>query len=99
MSEASVCPKCGCPDVIPDAQLVEERSGGRNRPLQAEVDENPGTLLFRGAHLGALRARVCGRCGFTELFVSNPEELLAAYRSRPGVGREPPKGVGVAPTG
>jgi hypothetical protein len=49
------------------------------------VCENPGALLFKGAHRGALRAAICGRCGHAELYVSNPRELLEAYkRSRGG---------------
>ncbi len=45
-----------------------------------QVYEDPGALLFKGTHRGTLSARICGRCGYTELYVSNPQELLAAYR-------------------
>jgi rRNA maturation protein Nop10 len=47
---------------------------------QARFLENPGALLFKGTHSGTLSASICGQCGYTELYVSNPAELLAAYR-------------------
>ena len=54
------------------------------RGLEVEVYENPAALLFKGTHAGTLTASICGRCGYAELYVSNPAELLAAYRRGKG---------------
>jgi len=79
-----VCPRCGSQDVIPDVRIVDRGDGNFKRDLQVEVYESPGALLFKGTHAGVLRASICGRCGHAELSVTNPGELLAAYRQSLG---------------
>jgi hypothetical protein len=79
MSSERACPKCGSVEVIPHVRIVAQTHRGKT-DLLVEVYEHPGALLFKGTHAGALTARICGMCGFAELFVSNPQELLAAYR-------------------
>jgi hypothetical protein len=77
--ERLVCPKCGSPDVIPDVRILDRNESWKNE-LQVEVYSNPNALLFKGAHGGTLRASICGRCGYAELYVTNPQELLEAYQ-------------------
>jgi hypothetical protein len=39
-------------------------------------------LIFKGAVSSKLRAWICGACGFTELYVTNPQKLLEAFREQ-----------------
>lgn len=84
MAQSASCPKCGSADLIPDARVVDAFGTGpeAKQSLGVEVQENPGAWLFKGTHRAALRASVCGRCGFTELYVKDAGELLDAYRRR-----------------
>jgi predicted nucleic-acid-binding Zn-ribbon protein len=79
-----VCPKCGSREVIPDVRIVDRGDNDWKRDLEVEVYDNPGALIFKGTHAGTLRASVCGRCGYAELYVTNSEELLASYRRSKG---------------
>jgi hypothetical protein len=55
-----------------------------NEQVFIVIDERPNALVFKGRHRAPLAARVCGKCGSAKLFVHNPEEVLAAYRSQQG---------------
>lgn len=50
--------------------------------LTLVIYENPDALIFKGSHEGTLYARVCGECGYTELFLDNPRELYEIYQNR-----------------
>ena len=43
--------------------------------------EDPNALVFKGAKRTALYARVCGECGYAELYVENPREVYELYRN------------------
>jgi hypothetical protein len=43
------------------------------------VEQNPKALIFKETMSGAVHARVCGDCGYTELHTSNHRELYEAY--------------------
>jgi hypothetical protein len=47
----------------------------------AEVERHPRAIFLTGPVSRELHATVCGQCGFTELYVAEPEELLSAYRT------------------
>ncbi|HYP53492.1 MAG TPA: hypothetical protein VEQ42_08120 [Pyrinomonadaceae bacterium] len=83
MSANQVCPKCESQEIIPGVRILDRTEAGNMAAsdLTAVVYENPDALLFKGGHHSELRARVCGACGYAELFVTYPEELLAAYRA------------------
>ena len=75
------CPKCNSGELIPNVRILDKRDRGAcSDDLQVEVQEAPGALLFKGNHHGKLRATICGACGFTELYATNPKELLFAYK-------------------
>lgn len=80
MTTADPCARCGSKKVIPNVHL-KDRSTNLNtdHSLTAEVYEHPEALLFRGAHQARLTARICGECGFADLYVENPQDLWAAY--------------------
>ncbi len=79
--EAMHCPKCNSGELIPKVRILDQRERGAFADdLQVEVQEAPGALLFKGNHHGKLRATICGACGFTELYATNPKELLLAHK-------------------
>jgi predicted nucleic-acid-binding Zn-ribbon protein len=70
MATSSACPRCGSRDVIANAVV--------------QPDGQPGqVLLWKGRRHSPLTARVCGECGYTELFASNPNTLRAGARKSP----------------
>ncbi|HLK59900.1 MAG TPA: hypothetical protein VKU00_25285 [Chthonomonadaceae bacterium] len=81
------CAKCGSHKIIPEARIWVRGPSDMTNELQVEVNEKPNALLFKGAHYGVLRAWICGTCGFTELYVNNPEELYTAYEKNLETGR------------
>ena len=74
--ETSPCSKCSSTRIVPDAQTYETAGAGT---LAVCVHSNPEAMLFKGAHTGYLKAKVCGDCGHTELYVENANELYQAY--------------------
>lgn len=76
MPEAAKCMKCGSADIVPHARVMQ----GSDRDLELRVDADPGALLFKEATRISLEARVCGQCGYTELYATDPAALLAAWR-------------------
>ena len=70
------CAKCGSPKIVPSAFLPDSTTGSE---LKAVVLSAPDAVLFRGRVFAGLNARVCGECGFTEIFASNARELWEAH--------------------
>jgi hypothetical protein len=54
--------------------------GGGEGDLRIRVDAHPKALIFKDAERSPLHAYVCAACGFTELYVEDPQALLEAYR-------------------
>lgn len=74
------CAKCGSRDIVPDALVLDRGHGNIDaQELRAGVARRPDALLFRRTAKQELSARICGQCGYTELYVENPRALLAAY--------------------
>ena len=83
MPDNDRCPKCGSEDLIPHVRIVDFAHGNYDkRSLKVEIVENPEAWVFKGIHQGVLTATICGRCGFAELYVKNPQELLEVYRRK-----------------
>ena len=68
METDSRCAKCGSPDVITNAFLQPDGHGGQV------------VVWTHERRHSSLSARICAGCGHTELFVTNPETLLAAKK-------------------
>lgn len=73
------CGKCGSEKVIPRVHVRDRGEGYRDDGLTAVVDENPGARLFKDPYETALRAHICGECGFVELYADNPGGLWRAH--------------------
>ena len=78
------CPKCQSEEIIENVRVVdrtlEEGFGGTIHDLKVEVLTKPKAKILKGAVGVPLVARVCADCGFTELYVSDVEKLLDAYK-------------------
>jgi predicted nucleic-acid-binding Zn-ribbon protein len=74
------CSKCGSAEVIPDVFVLDRGDQNTQTDLAIAVRTNPDAWLFKGDVRSNLKARVCGSCGFTEFYATDPKALLAAYR-------------------
>jgi len=72
----SRCPKCAATERIPDVELPTYGVVS----IMAKVDRHPNAVFMKGATTSAIRAVVCGQCGFMEFYAVEPGELLSAYR-------------------
>ena len=72
------CRKCDSSKIIPDVTVIDQGQGSDGK-LKVVVYGNPEALVFRDRHFGAVTARICGDCGFIELWVRNPHELYEHY--------------------
>ena len=70
------CPKCGSSDVMTGVHTIDRIQGG-SFDLSILIDGKP---QYGFSH--SLRAWICGECGYTELFVDNPKQVLMAYQSQ-----------------
>lgn len=71
------CVQCGSTRIIPRAAIIDRDKW--ERQLTASVCGNPQALIFTDPEYSTLYARICGDCGFTELFAENPSALYDAY--------------------
>lgn len=76
MPEAIKCMKCGSAEIVPHARVLH----GSDYDVHLGVDADPGALLFKESTRISLEARVCGQCGYTEMYATDPAALLAAWR-------------------
>ena len=73
------CAKCGSTEVIRDGAAFYKDGWFLGR-LMAGFEANPGAAVFKGKACHAMRAVLCGQCGYVDLFVTNPQELYAEYK-------------------
>jgi hypothetical protein len=79
MPDPLLCPRCGANEVMPRVRVIERGDDGMRHDLQAEILRRPNALFFKRPHRTDLTARVCGACGYTELYVDAPRALYTAY--------------------
>jgi len=79
MSDGNVCLKYGSAKIVPRAPVRD--MGHYNLPGQLTVmlHENPDAAIFKETFLCGLTARVCGECGYAELYAEQPRELYGAF--------------------
>ena len=78
------CLKCSSSNVIRNARLMDRgHANGDAGDLTLVIYEEPEAWFFPGAHKFPLKAYVCGDCGYTELYASEPAALLEASRKVP----------------
>lgn len=78
MSNRDQCQKCGSTKIIPNVQIFDQGQYSDTQ-LKVAINEHPDAWIFKGTHLGVLRAWICGECGHTAIYLDNPQELYAKY--------------------
>ena len=79
MPNVTACAKCGSEKIVPQVRILD--LGDYNMPghLSVQIEGNPDALFFKEKFKDAMKAWVCGECGYAELYVTQPRELYAAY--------------------
>ena len=78
----SICPKCGCKEIMSDVKIVDHGHGNSEQDFTAAAYANPHALIFRGAVSSRINAYVCSECGYTELYVAKPKSLLKVIEEK-----------------
>ena len=73
------CLRCGSEEVMPRVRVAERGDDNMRYALQVEVQRRPNAVLFKRPQRNDLTARVCGACGYAELYVDSPDALYTAY--------------------
>jgi predicted nucleic-acid-binding Zn-ribbon protein len=92
MKSKSTCPKCGSARIIQQVHVMDRSdSGTGSLSLRRGTRALGGWLKLPRSF--PLDAWTCGACGYTELYVREPAELLAADQAT----IQPPTGTAGAP--
>ncbi len=76
----AVCARCGSSRIIPRARVIDRGDYNSDAGSQrVSVARDPTALFFTGEEKVETSARICGECGFTELFAEDPAALYEAY--------------------
>ncbi len=94
MRESRTCPKCSSSDVIEQVRIVD-RSDSGTRDLSISFPGPSVAGLFRLPQHVALSAWVCARCGYTELYAAQPEQIRGLRERIATEGRAPAWGPSV----
>jgi hypothetical protein len=80
------CARYGSDKMMEDVPLNSDvaQATGRSQGLVAYVQSDPKAWLLKGTVFGNLRGRVCGGCGYTEIYTTNFSKLYEAYRQSRG---------------
>ena len=74
------CSKCGSTKVVPRARVIDRGDYNiESGNIRVGVARKPAAWILKGEEKADLYARVCGDCGFAELFVQNSQAVYAAY--------------------
>lgn len=79
MSDPLLCRRCGSDEVMPRVRVAERGDDNMRYDLQVEVQRRPNAMIFKRPQRADLTARVCGACGYAELYVDAPGALYTAY--------------------
>jgi len=75
------CPKCGSHEIIRNAEIRDyDANSYRRLSVYVELRAPQSGFFKTTSESGELRAWICGGCGYTELYATNYEALLAATR-------------------
>ena len=78
MPTGTTCDRCGSTRIIPRARVID-RSDGNGANVRVSVKRKRDALFFTAEERVETFARICGECGFTELFAEDPAALYEAY--------------------
>jgi hypothetical protein len=72
------CRACGSTKIVPAAQVWDQGQHSDHQ-LKVAVAGNPDALIFKDRAMARLTARVCGECGYAELYAQDPRALYRKY--------------------
>lgn len=79
------CPKCGSSKIMAKLDLIDHAAHGPV-PFAVNIEEpeppKHSFIWMAKSSSGAIRAWICGSCGYTELYTDNFEALWESYRKR-----------------
>jgi predicted nucleic-acid-binding Zn-ribbon protein len=77
----NLCSKCGSNEIIRDAEIRDyDASSYRRLSIHVPLRKPEGGFFQKTTESSELRARVCGQCGYTELYATNHEAILKATK-------------------
>ena len=76
------CLKCGSDSSIPGVRVIDRGDANGREPLELGVTTKPDAVLFKGEVRVQTVARVCGDCGFVEVYATDPAALWDAHVDR-----------------
>jgi len=80
MNSRTTCSKCGSDKVVPRARVIDRGDHhSESGNVRVGVARKPQALMFKGLERTDIWARVCGECGYTELFVEDARSIYQAY--------------------
>ncbi len=76
------CPKCNSTEIIPNAEISYSAAGGSPRSVTVGINSarEANKLFSKISKTSEMRAWVCDRCGFTEIYTLGIKEISADYR-------------------
>jgi len=80
------CQKCGSDALITGVRLFDRsgEAGMTKTDLTVGLYKDPYAVIFKEEVSTPIYGRVCGSCGYLELYAADPAELLAAAREVTG---------------
>lgn len=76
------CFKCGSNRVVPAVRILDANGEFGTADLKAKLDRHPTAWIFKDAEVSVLQARICGECGYTEIYATHPEAIWSAFTER-----------------
>jgi hypothetical protein len=79
----TTCPKCHSTDLLPPLPVYGQQSTVEPPLFVVLREPEPANRPFvwkPGAQRAYFHATICGQCGYSELYASEPQKLLDAYR-------------------
>lgn len=78
MTAHNECPKCGSSNIVPKQKIVSAEGTVDSRMI-IRLREKTGTWRIKH-HDHSIVARICGDCGYTELYTAKAKELSDVYQ-------------------
>ncbi len=82
-TETLTCGRCGSDRIIDDAKVEDRVTADRRASLDVMIGYRKASMLQpEKPQRFPLAARICGSCGYTELYVVDPDRMWSASKKR-----------------
>ncbi|MDG1483761.1 MAG: hypothetical protein P8R54_29490 [Myxococcota bacterium] len=80
-TETLTCSRCGSDRIIDDAKVEDRITADRRASLDVMIGYRKASMLQpEKPQRFPLAARICGSCGYTELYVVDPDRMWSASK-------------------